>query len=142
MKYKRVKGTRDVLPQEWVLRDVIERTVKEVAISFGYGEITTPILEEAGLFVRSVGDSSDIVTKEMYTLTDKGGRDLVMIPEGTAGVCRAYLENKMTVWPKPVKLFYMQRLFRYENHRKVDTGNFLNLAQNVSGAILLLQTLK
>ncbi len=118
MKYKRVKGTRDVLPQEWVLRDVIERTVKEVAISFGYGEITTPILEEAGLFVRSVGDSSDIVTKEMYTLTDKGGRDLVMIPEGTAGVCRAYLENKMTVWPKPVKLFYMQRLFRYEKPQK------------------------
>ena len=54
----------------------------------------------------------------MYTLTDKGGRDLVMIPEGTAGVCRAYLENKMTVWPKPVKLFYLQRLFRYERPQK------------------------
>ncbi|MCK5849019.1 MAG: histidine--tRNA ligase [Caldisericia bacterium] len=118
MKYKRVKGTRDILPDEWLIKDYIEGVVKETAYAFGYREITTPILEDTGLFIHSVGDSSDIVTKEMYTLQDKGGRDLVMIPEGTAGVCRAYLENKMTVWPKPVKLFYLQRLFRYERPQK------------------------
>jgi histidyl-tRNA synthetase len=118
MKYKRVKGTRDILPQEWILREVIIDVVRTTAYAFGYGEITTPILEEAGLFIHSVGDASDIVTKEMYTLVDKAGRDLVLIPEGTAGICRAYIESKMTVWPKPVKLFYFQRLFRYEKPQK------------------------
>jgi histidyl-tRNA synthetase len=118
MKYKRVKGTRDILPQEWILREVIIDVLRTTAYSFGYGEITTPILEEAGLFIHSVGDASDIVTKEMYTLVDKAGRDLVLIPEGTAGICRAYIESKMIVWPKPVKLFYFQRLFRYEKPQK------------------------
>ncbi|MDD4614165.1 MAG: histidine--tRNA ligase [Caldisericia bacterium] len=118
MKYKRVKGTRDILPQEWILREVVIDVVRTTAYSFGYGEITTPILEEAGLFIHSVGDASDIVTKEMYTLVDKAGRDLVLIPEGTAGICRAYIESKMTVWPKPVKLFYFQQRFRYERPQK------------------------
>ncbi|HPJ12380.1 MAG TPA: histidine--tRNA ligase [Caldisericia bacterium] len=118
MKYKRVKGTRDILPQEWILRESIINIVKNTAYAFGYGEMTTPILEEAGLFIHSVGDSSDIVTKEMYTLVDKAGRNLVLIPEGTAGICRAFLEAKMTVWPKPVKVFYLQRLFRYEQPQK------------------------
>lgn len=108
------RGTRDVLPQEAGVRRHVVATAQGVAELAGYRQIETPVIEDADLFARGVGDATDIVEKEMYVFEDRGGDRLALRPEGTAGVCRAYLERGLANEPQPVKLWYAQPNFRYE----------------------------
>ena len=90
---KAIKGTKDVLPQDAYKIQYIEATARETAADFGYKEIRTPVFEHTELFQRGVGDTTDVVQKEMYTFDDKGGRSITLRPEGTSGAARAFLEN-------------------------------------------------
>lgn len=116
MRYKRPRGTQDILPDQVPEWRFAEETFRRIADDFGYAEIRTPIFEETDLFVRSVGSETDIVSKEMYTFQDRGGRSLTLRPEGTAPVVRAFLENNLqgTDPGKVVKLFYIAPVFRYD----------------------------
>ncbi|MFA6001998.1 MAG: histidine--tRNA ligase [Thermoleophilia bacterium] len=108
------KGTYDVLPGQQLLRQRIIDEARRIFFASGYGRIATPTFEDTELFVRGVGTSSDIVRKEMYTFEDKGGRSLTLKPEGTAPVVRAYIQHGMHKSPQPVKLWYYERMFRFE----------------------------
>ena len=108
------KGTYDLLPAEAARRDAIVATAARVFAAFGYRHMVTPEFEETGLFERGVGEATDIVRKEMYTFPDKGGRSLTLRPEGTAPICRAYVEHGMHKLPQPVKVWYYCPMFRYE----------------------------
>jgi histidyl-tRNA synthetase len=112
------KGTRDILPPETAAWQHAERVFADVCGRFGYQEIRIPTFEQTELFQRGVGDTTDVVQKEMYTFEDKGGRSMTLRPEGTAGVVRSYLENGMASWPSPVRLFYNITAFRYEKMQK------------------------
>ncbi|MFD1318024.1 histidine--tRNA ligase [Loigolactobacillus zhaoyuanensis] len=116
MGYQRPKGTADILPGETQKWQYVEQTARKVFNNYQFNEIRTPIFESFDVFSRSVGDTSDIVTKEMYDFYDKGKRHIVLRPEGTAGIVRAYVENKLfgPEHPKPVKVYYMGPMFRYE----------------------------
>ncbi len=118
MKYNKCIGTRDVLPEESIIWEYVAQKLRDISYLYGFGEIRTPTFEHAEVFIHSVGDTSDIVTKEMYLFNDKSDRSLVLKPEGTAGIVRAYIENHFHVKPKPVKLFYMDAFFRYERPQK------------------------
>lgn len=109
------KGTYDVLPADQPLRRWIVGCAAEVFDCYGYKRIDTPTFEETRLFSRGVGESTDIVRKEMYTFEDLGGRSMTLRPEGTAPVARAYVEHGMHTWPQPVKLYYHSPMFRYES---------------------------
>ena len=113
-RFKAVRGTKDILPEEWPYWYYVERAIRKVTRLYGYEQIATPILEETGLYVRGVGQGTDIVDKEMYTFEDRGGRSLTLRPEFTAGIMRAYLEHGMHVLPKPVRLYSVGPIFRYE----------------------------
>ncbi|MDE5756497.1 MAG: histidine--tRNA ligase [Clostridia bacterium] len=108
------KGTKDVLPSESYKWHYIENTVREVARLFGANEVRTPTFEHTELFLRGVGDTTDIVNKEMYTFEDKGNRSITLKPEGTAGVARAFIENSLFNAPQPTKMYYITPVFRYE----------------------------
>ena len=111
---KSIKGTLDLLPNESYKRQFIEHTCLEIAQNFGYKEIRTPVFEHTELFQRGVGDTTDVVQKEMYTFEDKGGRSITLRPEGTAGVVRSYLEHGLFNEPMPQKLCYITSCYRYE----------------------------
>lgn len=115
MKLKRVKGTKDILPGEVERWRFLEEKIKGVMARYNYGEIRTPIFELTELFAKGTGKDTDIVTKEMYTFRDKGGRSLTLCPEGTPPVVRAYLENNLDRRSPLVKLFYIAPMFRQEN---------------------------
>jgi histidyl-tRNA synthetase len=108
------KGTYDLLPDDAARRDETVAVAAQVFASYGYRRIVTPEFEETALFERGVGEATDIVRKEMYTFTDKGDRSMTLRPEGTAPICRAYLEHGLHKWPQPVKLWYYCPMFRYE----------------------------
>ncbi|MDE6210428.1 MAG: histidine--tRNA ligase [Clostridia bacterium] len=108
------KGTKDVLPSESYKWHYIENAVREVARLFGANEVRTPTFEHTELFLRGVGDTTDIVNKEMYTFEDKGNRSITLKPEGTAGVARAFIENSLFNAPQPTKMYYITPVFRYE----------------------------
>lgn len=108
------KGTKDVLPQESYKWHYIEDAARKIAKDFNLKEIRTPVFEHTELFLRGVGDTTDIVNKEMYTFKDKGDRSITLKPEGTAGVARAYIENGLSNSPLPVKMYYIIPAFRYE----------------------------
>ncbi|HEY2603120.1 MAG TPA: histidine--tRNA ligase, partial [Thermoleophilaceae bacterium] len=108
------RGTFDVLPDEGRRRAALRRICEELFEPAGYGPIETPVFEATELFARGVGETTDIVQKEMFTFEDQGGRSLTLRPEGTAGVCRAYLEHGMHKLPQPVKLWYWGPFFRHE----------------------------
>lgn len=108
------KGTKDVLPQDSYKWHFIEKTAREVASIFNAKEIRTPTFEHTEVFLRGVGETTDIVNKEMYTFLDKGGRSITLKPEGTAGVARAFVENGMQSTALPAKLYYITPCFRYE----------------------------
>lgn len=116
MSYQRPKGTADILPGQSELWQYVEATAREVFRRYRYDEIRTPIFESADVFSRTSGETSDVVSKEMYVFEDKGGRTMALRPEGTAGVVRAYIENKLygPEHGKPVKVFYAGPMFRYE----------------------------
>lgn len=108
------KGTYDVLPEAQPLREAVVNAARRIFAAAAYRQIATPAFEDTSLFERSVGASSDIVRKEMYTFTDKGGRSLTLKPEGTAPVVRAYVQHGMHKLPQPVKLWYYERMYRFE----------------------------
>ena len=115
MNYIGPRGTVDLLPQDTKKWQYLEQLLRTIADLYNVKEIRVPIFEHTELFSRSVGDTSDIVTKEMYTFEDKKGRSITLRPEGTAGVARAYVQNKLfSVADKPLKLYYMGPMFRYE----------------------------
>ncbi len=111
---KSIKGTLDLLPAESHKRQFVEHSCLEVAQNFGYREIRTPVFEHTELFQRGVGDTTDVVQKEMYTFTDKGERSITLRPEGTAGVVRSYLEHGLFNEAMPQKLCYLTSCYRYE----------------------------
>jgi histidyl-tRNA synthetase len=115
------RGTQDVLPQHAAGYAAVEAAARRVLEPAGYGRIETPAFEHTELFARGVGEATDIVQKEMYTFEDAGGRSLTLRPEGTAPVCRAYLEHGMQKLAQPVKLWYLSSFFRYE---KPQAGRF------------------
>jgi histidyl-tRNA synthetase len=113
-KFQAPRGTFDVLPEQGRARARLERTAAEIFARAGYEAIATPAFEDTALFERGVGKSTDIVRKEMFTFEDKGGRSLTLRPEGTASICRAYLEHGMHKLAQPVKLSYLGPFFRHE----------------------------
>ena len=108
------KGTQDLLPEQTARWQVVEQVMREEASLYGYGEIRTPVFEHTELFQRSVGETTDVVQKEMYTFNDKGGRSITLRPEGTAGAVRALLEHALYNEGLPVKLYYFTSCYRYE----------------------------
>ena len=112
--YKAPRGTQDILPSEQPYWSFVHRKVEEICQLYGYQRLETPMFEEAGLFQRSIGEGTDIVTKEMYTFEDHGGDLMTLRPEGTAPVCRAYIEHGMHSLPLPIRLYYLADIFRYE----------------------------
>lgn len=111
---KAIKGTKDVLPSEVYKNQCIEATCLTVAENFGYKEMRTPVFEHTELFQRGVGDTTDVVQKEMYTFDDKGGRSITLRPEGTAGAARSFLENGLSNEALPQKICYLTSCYRYE----------------------------
>jgi len=114
MKFQKPPGTQDILPDSARLWQYVERKARDLCRRFHYREIRTPIFEATELFQRGVGETTDIVEKEMYTFTDRGGRSMTLRPEGTAGAVRAYVENKLYGEPDIAKLYYLGPMFRYE----------------------------
>ncbi len=112
-----VRGTQDLLPDEQRVHRHVEETAWRVAELYGFGEVSTPIFEFTDVFARTLGDTTDIVTKEMYTFEDRGGEGITLRPEGTAGVARAFISNGLTQ-ELPLKLFYRGPMFRYERPQK------------------------
>ncbi|MFR7828771.1 MAG: histidine--tRNA ligase [Eubacterium sp.] len=111
---KAIKGTKDVLPKDVHKNQYIEATALDIASKFGYKEIRTPVFEHTELFQRGVGDTTDVVQKEMYTFDDKGGRSITLRPEGTAGAVRSFLENGLCNEALPQKVCYLTSCYRYE----------------------------
>ena len=112
--YRAPRGTSDILPQEQAYWRHVEQIAIGLCQRYGYARIDTPVFEDTGLFTRSVGEGTDIVEKEMYTFEDKGGNSIALRPEGTAPVCRAFLEHGLGNLPQPVKLYYFAAIYRYE----------------------------
>ena len=112
--FRAPRGTTDLLPEEQKYWRYIESKAVGLAQRYGYGRIDTPVFEDSNLFIRSVGEGTDIVEKEMYTFEDRGGDNVTLRPEGTAPVCRAYLEHGMHNLPQPVRMYYFCPVFRYE----------------------------
>lgn len=112
------KGTRDILPSESFKWQIIEEKLKRVLDTYNYKEIRVPVFEHTELFLRGVGETTDVVQKEMYTFDDKGGRSITLRPEGTAGAIRAYIENGMGSEPSPQRFWYNMGMYRYENVQK------------------------
>ncbi|MBO0767224.1 MAG: histidine--tRNA ligase [Solirubrobacterales bacterium] len=127
------KGTYDVLPDEQQRRAQLERQAHRILGGAGYRRIETPVFEATELFSRGVGESSDIVQKEMYTFTDAGGRSLTLRPEGTASVARAYIEHGMHKQASPVKLWYLSSFFRAEAPQKGRQRQFWQVGAELIG---------
>lgn len=128
------KGTRDILPGEINKWQYVEKVIAEICKCYGYKEIRIPVFEHTELFQRGVGDTTDIVQKEMYTFRDKGGRSITLRPEGTAGVVRSYIENGMASMPQPIKLYYNISAYRYENVQKGRYREFHQFGTEVLGS--------
>lgn len=128
------KGTKDVLPQDAYKWQYVENVARETAREFNIKEIRTPVFEHTELFLRGVGDTTDIVNKEMYTFKDKGDRSITLKPEGTAGVARSYIENGMASMPLPAKMYYIIPAFRYERPQAGRLREFHQFGVEVYGA--------
>ncbi len=130
-----VKGMHDVIPPEQALWDKIRSVVRDRALQYNFSRIDTPFLEHVRLFQRGLGDDSDVIEKEMYTLTTKGGDLLALRPEGTAGVMRAYLERGLSRLGSPQKLFYEGPMFRHENPQAGRLRQFTQAGFEVIGGV-------
>ncbi len=128
------KGTKDVLPFESYKWQYAEGVAREAAKLFNLKEIRTPVFEHTELFSRGVGDTTDIVTKEMYTFRDKGDRSITLKPEGTAGAARSFVENGMAGGVLPVKMYYLTPAFRYERAQKGRLREFHQFGVEIFGA--------
>ncbi|MDS9471292.1 histidine--tRNA ligase [Sporosarcina pasteurii] len=135
MNFKVPRGTQDILPAETWKWQQVEQIIREVCDVYRYKEIRTPIFEQTELFQRTVGDTTDIVQKEMYTFTDRGDRSLTLRPEGTASVVRSFIENKMFGYPdQPVKLYYSGPMFRYERQQAGRYRQFVQFGVEAIGS--------
>lgn len=139
---QRPKGTKDILPTDSYRWQYVEGQAKEILENYGYQEIRVPVFETTELFERGVGDTTDVVQKEMYTFLDKGDRSITLRPEGTAGVVRAYLENGMASLPSPMKLWYAMPMYRYENVQKGRLREFRQIGAEVIGTASYLADLE
>lgn len=128
-----VKGFNDILPDESGRWQYIEQTARRVFELNGFGEIRVPVMEKTELFCRSIGDATDIVEKEMYTFTDKGGNSVTLRPEGTAGVMRAFIEHKLYALDPIAKLYYLGPMFRYERPQKGRYRQFHQIGAELTG---------
>jgi histidyl-tRNA synthetase len=128
------RGTYDVLPEDADARASLESTARKILEGAGYRRIETPTFEQTEVFARGVGASTDIVQKEMYTFDDGGGRSVTLRPEGTAPVCRAYLEHGMHKLPQPVKLWYLSSFFRSEKPQQGRFRQFWQIGAEVLGS--------
>jgi histidyl-tRNA synthetase len=128
------RGTFDVLPDDAARREAVEQHAKKVLQAAGYRRIETPTFESTELFARGVGEATDIVQKEMYTFDDGGGRSLTLRPEGTAPVCRAYIEHGMHKLPQPVKFWYLSSFFRAEAPQKGRYRQFWQVGAEAIGS--------
>jgi histidyl-tRNA synthetase len=133
MKYKTLKGLQDILPPEVSIWQHIEAIARDIFRAYGYQEIRLPILESTDIFVRSIGETSDIVEKEMYTFQDKGGRSVTLRPEGTASFVRAYVEHHLYNNPAPQKYYYMGPMFRYERPQAYRYRQFYQIGAEAMG---------
>jgi len=127
------KGTKDLLPIDTAKWQVVENKIKNVLENYAFNEIRVPVFEHTELFLRGVGETTDVVQKEMYTFKDKGDRSITLRPEGTAGVVRAYIENGMASLPTPVKLWYNITAYRYENVQKGRLREFHQVGAELIG---------
>jgi histidyl-tRNA synthetase len=134
LRFQAVKGARDLLPPESERFAAVEAIAREVFSAYGYGEIRTPILEPTELFARSVGETTDIVHKEMYTFPDRKGRSLTLRPENTAGVVRAVVEAGLERFRFPLRLWYAGPQFRYERPQKGRYREFRQIGAELMGA--------
>ena len=114
------RGTKDILPQEIENWRYVEAVMRRICAQYGYKEIRTPVFEHTELFKRGIGDTTDVVEKEMYTFTDRGNRSITLRPENTASAVRAFCEHKLYAEPAPTKLYYISPTFRCEIHRQAD----------------------
>lgn len=133
-RFSALKGMRDILPPDIYVWQRIEETAKEVFSSFGFQELRTPIAEPTGIFTRSIGESTDIVEKEMYTFQDKAGRSVSLRPEGTASVVRCYVENHLYNNPPPQKFYYSGPMFRYERPQSGRFRQFFQIGVEAFGS--------
>ena len=124
--YQAPRGTSDVLPAQQRFWSFVRTTLAGAAHAFGYSRIDTPTFEDTGLFARTVGRETDLVQKEMYSFRDRGGQEVTLRPEGTAAVCRAYLEHGLHNQARPVRLYYLCPMFRYD---RPQAGRFRQLHQ-------------
>lgn len=131
---QKLKGTRDILPNEIKEWQYVEEMAKKIFENYGYNEIRVPVIESYDLFQRGVGETTDVVQKEMYIFDDKGGRKIALRPEGTAGVIRAYIENGMASMPSPLKLYYSMPMYRYENVQKGRQREFHQIGAELIGS--------
>lgn len=111
---KKIKGTEDVLPKQSYRWQFVENIMREEAANFGFKEIRTPVFEHTELFARGVGQTTDVVQKEMYTFETRGGENITLRPEGTAGAARAVLEHALINEGLPIKAYYLTSCYRYE----------------------------
>ncbi|MBO4236126.1 MAG: histidine--tRNA ligase [Firmicutes bacterium] len=134
MLIKTVKGTKDIMPNQVYRWHYVEKLFRNIAERYGYKEIRTPLFEYTELFSRGVGDTTDIVQKEMYTFNDNKGRSLSLKPEGTASAVRAFLENKIYAEPQPTKLYYETSCYRYEEPQSGRQREFHQFGVEIFGA--------
>ena len=130
--YSTVRGFRDILPRDSERTSAIEEAARESFELYGFREIRIPVVEMKDLFVKSTGETSDIVEKEMFSLQDQGGRDLALRPEGTPGIVRAYINNNLSQEGHASKLFYIGSMFRAERPKRAATGNSSKSEWNLS----------
>ncbi len=133
MKYRKLKGVQDILPPDISVWQFIEEKASKIFRSYGYREIRLPIMESTDIFIRSIGETSDIVEKEMYTFKDKGNRSITLRPEGTAPFVRAYVENHLNNEPAPQKYYYMGPMFRYERPQANRYRQFYQIGAEAMG---------
>lgn len=127
------KGTRDILPNEINIWEDVENRTKQIFKNYNFREIRFPVFEHTELFLRGVGETTDVVQKEMYTFEDKGGRSITLRPEGTASSVRAFIENGMSSLPSPTKLWYNITTYRYENVQKGRYREFRQIGAELIG---------
>lgn len=135
MNFQKPKGTQDFLPGTVEKWQYLEETARDLTELYRYREVRTPIFEQTELFKRGVGETTDIVEKEMYTFLDKGERSMTLRPEGTAGVVRAYAENKLYAEPDVTKLYYIGPMFRYEQPQSGRSRQFHQFGIEAIGAV-------
>ncbi len=129
-----VRGTHDLIGEDFRRHHRVTETARRIAGLYGFEEWVTPIFEQTGVFARSLGETSDVVAKEMYSFTDRGGESLTLRPENTAGICRALVSNGLTQSNLPRKVFYAGPMFRYERPQKGRTRQFQQIGCEILGA--------